>query len=108
MFKSNGFKDGSVDSYGSNYSSATDYTNWKATNRFTLGFGYTLDKFSVDFAYQYSVTDGDFHPFMDAYTDYYVRDDNQNLQKVSLDNYAGAVKVSNKRNQLLLTLAYKF
>ena len=45
---------------------------------------------------------------MDAYTDYYVRDDNQNLQKVSLDNYAGAVKVSNKRNQLLLTLAYKF
>lgn len=108
MFKSNGFKDGSVDSYGSNYSSATDYTNWKATNRFTLGFGYALDKFSVDFAYQYSVTDGDFHPFMDAYTDYYVRDDNQNLQKVSLDNYAGTVKVSNKRNQLLLTLAYKF
>ena len=26
----------------------------------------------------------------------------------SLDNYANAVKVSNKRNQLLLTLTYRF
>ena len=112
MFKKEGMKDVSVDSYGSNYSSATDYTNWKATNRLTVGVGYSVGKFSCDLAYQYSQTDGLFHPFMDSYGDYsYTVKNNQGKDVTvteKLDNYASAVKVSNKRNQLLLTLTYRF
>lgn len=112
MFKKEGYKDGNIDSYGSNYSSATDYTNWEATNRYTVGVGYTLGKMSFDLAYQYAQTNGKFHPFADSYLDYTYsgQDSNGNDMTMtgSLDNYANAVKVSNKRNQLLLTLTYRF
>lgn len=112
MFKKEGYKDGNIDSYGSNYSSATDYTNWEATNRYTVGVGYTLGKMSFDLAYQYAQINGKFHPFADSYLDYTYPGQNSNGNDVtmteSLDNYANAVKVSNKRNQLLLTLTYRF
>lgn len=112
MFKKEGYKDGNIDSYGSNYSSATDYTNWEATNRYTVGVGYTLGKMSFDLAYQYAQTNGKFHPFADSYLDYTYSGQDSNGNDVtmteSLDNYANAVKVSNKRNQLLLTLTYRF
>lgn len=112
MFKKEGYKDGNINSYGSNYSSATDYTNWEATNRYTVGVGYTLGKMSFDLAYQYAQTNGKFHPFADSYLDYTYPGQDSNGNDVtmteSLDNYANAVKVSNKRNQLLLTLTYRF
>lgn len=112
MFKKEGYKDGNIDSYGSNYSSATDYTNWEATNRYTVGVGYTLGKMSFDLAYQYAQTNGKFHSFADSYLDYTYPGQDSNGNDVtmteSLDNYANAVKVSNKRNQLLLTLTYRF
>lgn len=112
MFKKEGYKDGNIDSYGSNYSSATDYTNWEATNRYTVGVGYTLGKMSFDLAYQYAQTNGKFYPFADSYLDYTYPGQDSNGNDVtmteSLDNYANAVKVSNKRNQLLLTLTYRF
>lgn len=112
MFKKEGYKDGNIDSYGSNYSSATDYTNWETTNRYTVGVGYTLGKMSFDLAYQYAQTNGKFHPFADSYLDYTYPGQDSNGNDVtmteSLDNYANAVKVSNKRNQLLLTLTYRF
>lgn len=112
MFKKEGYKDGNIDSYGSNYSSATDYTNWEATNRYTVGVGYTLGKMSFDLAYQYAQTNGKFHPFADSYLDYTYPGQDSNGNDVtmteSLDNYADAVKVSNKRSQLLLTLTYRF
>lgn len=112
MFKKEGYKDGNIDSYGSNYSSATDYTNWEATNRYTVGVGYTLGKMSFDLAYQYAQPNGKFHPFADSYLDYTYPGQDSNGNDVtmteSLDNYANAVKVSNKRNQLLLTLTYRF
>ena len=112
MFKKEGYKDGNIDSYGSNYSSATDYTNWEATNRYTVGVGYTLGKMSFDLAYQYAQTNGKFHPFADSYLDYTYPGQDSNGNDVtmteSLDNYANAVKVSNKRNQLFLTLTYRF
>lgn len=112
MFKKEGYKDGNIDSYGSNYSSATDYTNWETTNRYTVGVGYTLGKMSFDLAYQYAQTNGKFHPFADSYLDYTYPGQDSNGNDVtmteSLDNYANAVNVSNKRNQLLLTLTYRF
>ncbi len=98
MYNKEGFKDGTINSYGTYYSSTTDYTNWKATNRITVGVGYSCRNWTIDLAYQYSQTDGEFYPFMG-----YV--DNENKK---YNNVCDAVKVSNKRNQLLLTLGYKF
>lgn len=98
MYNTEGLKDGTINSYGTYYSSTTDYTNWKATNRITAGVGYSCRNWTIDLAYQYSQTDGDFYPFMS-----YVDNDKQ-----AYDNVCDAVKVSNKRNQLLLTLGYKF
>ena len=109
MFNRDGFKDAGVDSYGSNYASATDFTNWKATNRFTLGLGYTAKRFSVDLAYQYSVTEGDFYPFAYSSGDFWSLNTNTgNIEKEEIHNFANAVNVSNKQHQLLLTLGYKF
>lgn len=99
MYSKNGYKDFGIDSPGSYYSSATDYTNWKATNRITCGAGYSKNGFSLDLAYQYTVTDGDFKPF----TDYAVS--TSVGQETNFSDYA---KVSNKRHQLLLTLGYTF
>lgn len=98
MYNKDGYKDGSLESYGTYYASTTDYTNWKDTHRFTAGVGYNYGKFSFDLAYQYSQTNGDFYPFMS-----YVDD-----SEPKFDNVCDAVKVSNKRNQLLFTVGYKF
>ena len=98
MYQKTGYKDGTLASYGTFYSSTTDYTNWKDTHRITAGVGYATGNWNFDLAYQYSQTNGDFYPFMS-----YI--DNANP---SYDNVADAVNVSNKRNQLLLTVGYKF
>lgn len=98
MYDTDGFKDGTLDSEGSYYSSATDYTNWGATNRLTAGVGLNIDQFSISAAYQYSTTSGEFHPFMN-YWDKTTSAD---------DNIANMVKVKNNRHQLLLTLGYTF
>ena len=75
-----------------------DFTNWKATNRFTFGVGYSLDKLNLDLTYQYSASEGDFYPFM-SYRD---------AEFIDYDNVANAVKVNNKRHQLLCTIGYTF
>jgi hypothetical protein len=98
MYQKEGFKDGTLNSDASYISSATDYTNWEATNRFTCGFGYTFDKFNASLAYQYSTTKGTFSPFMSYY----------DAESTSADNIAPHVSVENKRHQVLLTLGYTF
>ncbi len=98
MYNSDGFKDGTLSSDASYISSATDYTNWEDTHRFTCGVGYTISKFNISLAYQYSTTNGKFSPFMN-YTDY---------TDASNNNEAREVKVSNNRHQLLMTLGYTF
>ena len=98
MYNKDGYKDGTLNSYGSYVASATDYTNWEDTHRFTLGAGYTYQKFNIALAYQYSMTNGTFYPFM-SYED---------SHDAAFDNIADGVKVSNKRNQLILTLGYTF
>ncbi len=104
MYQKNGYKDGTIDSEGSYYASTTDYTNWKSTNRITVGFGYQIGKMNLDLAYQYSQTNGDFHPFMDSWGDF----TNADGSKESIDNFADAVKVKFKRHQLLFTVGYRF
>ena len=109
MYNSNGFKDAYLDSYGTNVASATDYTNWKATNRFTLGLGYSYGKFFADLAYQYTTQSGDFYPFMDAYVDDCMGyDDKGKLIVDPIDNYATRTEVDNTRHQFQLTLGYRF
>ncbi len=95
MYRKEGYKDATLYSPGTYYSSTTDYTNWGATNRFTLGVGYSISGVSIDLAYQYCTRDGDFYPF-------------QNYSSADASNYCGAVKVDDKRHQLLLSLGYHF
>ncbi len=99
MYDKEGVKLGDLNSYGSYTSSATDYTNWEGTHRITCGFGYTIDKFNISAAYQYSVTNGSFSPFMSYYAD---KDHPEETSKATFCD------VSNKRHQLLLTLGYTF
>ncbi|NPD92707.1 OmpP1/FadL family transporter [Xylanibacter muris] len=101
MYNKNGVKDGTIGSYGVTYQSTTDYTNWEDTYRVTAGFGYRMDKLNIDLAYQYSQTNGTFRPFYDACDNYYDYSAHNN-------NAADAVKVNNKRHQVLLTLGYTF
>lgn len=99
MYDKNGSKDGSISSPGTYYASQTSYVNWKDTNRFTCGLGYTIDKFNIDLAYQYSVQNGNFYPFMNYY---------ENQTASVEDNIASATKVNYKHSQLQLTLGYRF
>ena len=102
MYNLDGFKNGALDSPGSYYASATDYTNWKATNRLTAGIGVNFDKLSLDLAYQYAITKGEFSPFM-GYEAAPEKDED-----MVYNNWAGITNVDNKRHQLLLTLGYHF
>ena len=92
-----GVRDMAVDSPGTMYASTTDYVNWKDTQRLTCGVGYKVGKMNIDLAYQLSKTDGDFHPFQDYSAIY-----------SSATFVSGVSKVTNKRNQFLLTLGYTF
>lgn len=99
MYSKDGYKDVTVDSPGTYYTSSSDYTNWDSTNRITCGVGYNIGKFSVDMAYQYTTQSGKFSPF----TNYY------GTEEVGVtDNVCNAVDVDNKRHQVLLTLGYHF
>lgn len=98
QFEDNAYRDGSIQSPGVGYATSADYTNWKSTNRFTFGLGYTYKNFFADAAYQYSHTGGDFYPFMS-----YTGDKNPDN-----DNVASATSVSFNRSQLLFTIGYRF
>ena len=104
MYEKKGYKDGTIYSYGTFYSSSTDYTNWEATNRITCGIGYNVGKLSFDLAYQYSAQSGDFKPFQDD--DVTIKYPNETEEYIN--NICNAVKVDNKRHQLLFTLGYHF
>ena len=84
---------------GVNTSASSDYTNWKATNRFTVGAGFNYKNLFIDVAYQYSSQNGDFYP----YKSYYPKD-NSKLGA----NIAPVTEVNNKRHQLLMTVGYRF
>lgn len=104
MYVNDAQKDPGLASLGTFYASTTDYTNWSAINRFTLGVGYQVKNFNIDLAYQYSAQNGSFAPF-------------SNIRDVSIPSGATTVKesnvasntdVKNNRSQLLLTVGYRF
>lgn len=96
-----GYSDDVLVSYGQAYESTYDYTNWNSTNRLTLGAGYTYKNFSVDLAYQYSSTSGDFYPFQQSFQ----LSDSDGLIE---ESYCSSTDVTNKRHQLIVTLGYRF
>lgn len=98
MFNDGAYRDQTLASNGVDVSSSTDYTNWKAINRFTCGVGFNYENLFIDVAYQYAVQNGDFYPFMSY----------NNSSNASLNNVAQATKVDNKRHQLMMTVGYKF
>ena len=96
-YNMDGVRDTQVDSPGVMYASTTDYVNWKDTQRLTVGVGFKVGKVNIDLAYQLSKTDGEFHPFQ-FYRPLY--------SSASMDT--GVTKVTNKRNQGLVTIGYTF
>lgn len=66
----------------------TDYTNWGATNRFTVGLGYRYKGGYFDLAWQYQAQKGDFYAF-----------DDENLK---------ATSIKNNRSQLMATAGFRF
>ena len=103
-YNSNAQKDMTLESPGTYYASATDFTNWKATNRFTCGIGYANKGFHADLAFQYAAQKGDFYPFQSLETTY---TDADNATQTAVCN-PGATEVTNNRSQLLLTVGYRF
>ena len=97
-YNENGFRDTTLDSPGTYFSSTPDYVNWKGTNRITAGFGYRIDNFSIDLAYQYSNTKGTFYPFQPNVD--FIDPDNGQLET----NISTPSSLNFKRHQLLLTL----
>lgn len=98
-YEKDGQKNPLLQSLGTSYQSASDYVNWKATNRFTLGAGYQIGKWNFDLAYQYSARKGDFYPFS------YIEAVNDGTVE---SNGTTATNVKDDRGQLLFTLGYKF
>ncbi len=105
MYQKEGFKDPSLNSLASYYSSATDYTNWESTNRITCGVGIQIEKVNLSAAYQYSTQNGYFSPFNSYASD---RPATDPLYDPTDDYVIDAVKVSNKRHQVMLTATYTF
>lgn len=97
IYKLEAFRSSAINSPGTYYASTTDYTNWKATNRLTVGAGYSSTHFAFDVAYQYSATKGEFSPFMSY----------DNASTPEVENLPSAVNVNNNRHQLLATFTYK-
>ena len=95
IYKTNAQRTTSLDTDGCYYSSSTDFVNWGATNRFSLGVGFLIDDFTIDVAYQRSMQKGDFYPF-------------ETLTVDGTPNKAPAVEVNNDCDQFLITLGYKF
>ena len=104
MYVNDAQKDPGLASLGTAYASTTDYTNWGAINRFTLGIGYQLKKFNIDLAYQYSAQNGSFAPFSN------IRDVSipSGVTTVKESNVATSTDIKNNKSQLLLTLGYRF
>ena len=105
MYNTNAQKDPTIVSIGTSYSTATDFVNWEATNRFTLGVGYQVKKFNFDLAYQYSSQKGTFYPFSTMNFDV---KDTATGKTTSYSNEAAGTKVDNNKGQILLTVGYRF
>ena len=88
--KANAFSDHAIDSYATQFVTATDFMLLGNVNIITFGVGYSANHFFADLAYKYRMQKADFY----TYHDYYLA---QTANKINLD-----------RHQLSLTLGVKF
>ena len=105
MYQTDAVRDQTIDSPGVYMASTSDYTNWEDTHRLTAGVGFSFDNFRLDLAYQYSMTNGKFYPYMNSLTGTSI---DKTGKEFTATNECPGVKVSNKRHQLLCTLNYTF
>ena len=73
----------------------TDYVNLGELHRGTFGLGYRGKHFYADAAYQYQTQKGDFYPFHYS-------------SEGTITNDLAATSVNFKRNNVILTIGYKF
>jgi len=106
MYKETGVRDQTLNTPATYMASTTDYTNWKETHRLTAGVGFAIDQFRLDFAYQYSMRDGSFYPYMNGVSAQYISYDTG--ETLTLSNECRPVSVKDNRHQLLCTLGYTF
>jgi long-subunit fatty acid transport protein len=106
MYKKEAVRDQTLNSPGTWMASTTDYTNWEATNRLTLGLGFTFDKLRLDLGYQYTMRSGNFYPYMNGVSATYASNDTGSVME--LRNDCHAVSVKDNRHQLLCSLTYSF
>lgn len=78
-------------------STSTEFSNLKATNNYTLGFGYKGSMFYADLAYQLNTYKEDFYPFYN--------ESGRDFETITVPD---ATKVTNTRSQVLLTLGLRF
>ena len=78
-------------------STSTEFSNLKATNNYTLGFGYKGSVFYADLAYQLNTYKEDFYPFYNEVGEHF--------ETILVPS---ATKVTNTRHQVLLTLGMRF
>ena len=102
MYKDSGVRDQTLDSPGTYMASTTDWTNWKETHRITAGVGFSFEHFHLDLAYQYSMRNGDFYPYMNGLSAIDV------TTGENLVNQCRGISVKDNRHQLLCTLSYSF
>lgn len=75
--------------------SETDYTNWKAINRFTMGVGFRFNGGYFDVTYQYQTQKGEFY----AFDNYDATNSQYTLRPTS---------IKNDRSQLMATIGFRF
>lgn len=83
----------------------TDFSNEKSINNFTLGLGYRTGNFYADIAYQYSLYDSNFYPFLKQS---YSNNAAKNVAETLANRNLVRTKVNNDRQQVLLTLGFRF
>lgn len=107
MYDEKGVRDMTLNSIGTFYASTADYTNWKATQRITCGFGYKYEGWNFDIAYQYNTTKGTFYPFQPdmTFTDIVADDAGVYINET---NISTPTDVKFNRHQLLFTIGYTF
>ena len=79
-----------------------EYENTLARNCFTVGMGYRIGQLYLDAAYQYSCQKSEFYPFDSQYSAEVVS------YPTTADGLLPATDVKNERNQLMLTIGYRF
>ena len=94
LFNKNAFKDLPYNSIQTD----TDFSNTQALNNYTVGIGYRGSMFYADLAYKFTSCKSDFYPFVNM-------NQTDNVLEIASPE---VTEVTDRRNQVLLTLGVRF